>query len=153
MKKLEDYINFDLHDIPEVCNYIAVDDDGEVWAYANLPEYKDDYYTNGDIHPYLLYLGVLLTEHQVKELEARVIKIPKVSKIELTSKLTNLTYGEKHTLHTILNTLPEYYREYILSVLQSMNSTIDSLTIELEDGRNTCARLSKELKLIAQELE
>ena len=46
MKKLEDYINFDLHEIPEVCNYIAVDDDGEVWAYETIPVYASPITTN-----------------------------------------------------------------------------------------------------------
>ena len=158
MKKLEDYINFDLHEIPEVCNYIAVDDDGEVWAYETMPVYVSSTkgYFNCTSSKLMHYIDVLLTEEQVKELGYdRIIEVPRPKPTELNklSNLHSLSHGEMTTLHTILSSLPTYYSDYVFTVLQSLDSTINTLTTELEDERVARSRLSKELKLIAQELE
>lgn len=156
MKKLEDYVNFKLYDLTNY-NYIAADNDGEVWAFTEFPEFyeEDSIYDvhNSSYGTDSIGLGKLLTEQQVRELKDRVIQIDKVYKLSKLNNLYSLANGEKTTLYTILNTIPSYYSEYILNVLQGLDSTITTLSLELKDERVARSKLSKELKLIAQELE
>lgn len=153
MKKLEDYVNFALYDLTNY-NYVAADNDGEVWAFTELPEFypENEIY---DVHNSSyginnIGLGKLLTEQQVKELEERIIEIPKLDKL---SNLYSIANGDKFTLNRIFSTMTAYDRKYICSVLQNLDSTITTLSLELKDERVARSKLSKELKLIAQELE